>query len=105
MISSGSAVDIVTLGEELARRKEVGAVGGIAWLASLTEGLPRRLNVGEYVRIVRDKWAARRVIEICGEGMTRAADQSENAGDVIADLDCQLLGTVASAESERIRVE
>jgi replicative DNA helicase len=42
LIDAHRAVDIVTLAEELARRKEVEAVGGVAYLASLTEGLPRR---------------------------------------------------------------
>jgi replicative DNA helicase len=32
------AVDIVTLANELARYKEVESVGGVAYLASLTEG-------------------------------------------------------------------
>src|ERR1700733_397776 len=42
LVDARRAVDIVTLAEELARRKEVEAVGGVAYLASLTEGLPRR---------------------------------------------------------------
>ena len=37
LIDGRRAVDIVTLAEELARRKEVEAVGGVAYLASLTE--------------------------------------------------------------------
>src|ERR1700678_4743672 len=50
LIDAHRAVDIVTLSEELARRKEVEAVGGVASLASLTEGLPRRPSIEEYVR-------------------------------------------------------
>ena len=42
LMNSQRAVDIVTLANELARYKEVEAVGGVAYLASLTEGLPRR---------------------------------------------------------------
>ena len=42
LMDSQRAVDIVTLANELARYKEVEAVGGVAYLASLTEGLPRR---------------------------------------------------------------
>jgi len=48
-------VDIVTLANELARYKEVEAVGGVAYLASLTEGLPRRPVIEEYIRIVKDR--------------------------------------------------
>ena len=36
LIDAHRAVDIVTLAEELARRKEVEAVGGVAYLASLS---------------------------------------------------------------------
>ncbi len=40
LMNEQRAVDIVTLANELARMKEVEAVGGVAYLASLTEGLP-----------------------------------------------------------------
>ncbi len=35
-------IDIVTLTEELLRYKELDAVGGAGYLASLTDGVPRR---------------------------------------------------------------
>src|SRR5271163_4316217 len=83
LIDSGRAVDIFTLSEELARRKEVEAIGGVAYLASLTEGLPRRLSIEDYVRIVKDKSLLRQLIGICSSAITRAADQSESALDVL----------------------
>jgi replicative DNA helicase len=79
LIDAHRAVDIVTLAEELARRKEVEAVGGVAYLASLTEGLPRRPSIEEYVRIVKDKSLSRQLIGICNSAITRAADQSDEA--------------------------
>jgi replicative DNA helicase len=79
LIDARRAVDIVTLAEELARRKEVEAVGGVAYLASLTEGLPRRPSIEEYVRIVKDKSLSRQLIGICNTAITRAADQSDEA--------------------------
>ncbi len=86
LIDARRAVDIVTLAEELARRKEVEAVGGVAYLASLTEGLPRRPSIEEYVRIVKDKSLARQLIGICNTAITRAADQSDEA---LVVLDCR----------------
>ena len=44
------AIDIVTLANELNRNKEVESVGGVAYLASLTEGLPRRARRDVAVR-------------------------------------------------------
>ncbi len=55
-------IDIVTLTEELGRKKEVEAVGGVAYLSSLTEGLPRRENIEHYVKIVKDKALLRGLI-------------------------------------------
>src|SRR5580704_5201189 len=52
LMESQRAVDIVTLANELARYKEVEAVGGVAYLASLTEGLPRRPVIEDYIKIV-----------------------------------------------------
>jgi replicative DNA helicase len=91
LIDARRAVDIVTLVEELARRKEVEAVGGVAYLASLTEGLPRRPSIEEYVRIVKDKSLARQLIVICNTAITRAADQSDEALVVLDSAESGLL--------------
>ncbi len=91
LMSSQRAVDIVTLANELARYKEVEAVGGVAYLASLTEGLPRRPVIEEYIRIVKDKSLLRRLMSICSAAIARAADQSETALEVIGAAETQLL--------------
>ena len=42
---SGRPVDIITLVEELDRRKEVEAIGGVAYLSSLIDGVPERPSI------------------------------------------------------------
>jgi replicative DNA helicase len=91
LIDAGRAVDIVTLSDELARRKEVEAIGGVAYLASLTEGLPRRISIEEYVRIVKDKSLLRQLMGICTDAITRAADQSEEALEVLNAAESSLM--------------
>ncbi len=91
LMNSQRAVDIVTLAEELARNKEVESVGGVAYLASLTEGLPRRPVIEEYIKIVKDKSLLRRLMGICSAAIARAADQSETALEVIGAAETQLL--------------
>jgi replicative DNA helicase len=83
LMDTQRAVDIVTLSEELLRRKEVNAIGGVAYLASLTEGLPRRISIDEYIRIVKDKSMARNLIGISSTAITRAADQCDPAEEVL----------------------
>src|ERR1700746_3565914 len=77
LTEAGHAVDIVTVTEELRRKKELDSIGGIAYLASLSEGLPRKLSIESYVRIVRDKSLMRQLMTVCDLGMIDAADQSQ----------------------------
>jgi replicative DNA helicase len=91
LTDTGRPVDIVTLANELAKYKEVEAVGGVAYLASLTEGLPRRPVIEEYIRIVKDKSLLRRLMGICSAAIARAADQSEDAIGVLDSTESQLL--------------
>ncbi len=80
---SGKPVDLITLAEELNRRKEVEAIGGIAYLSSLTDGLPHRPNIEQYVRIVRDKALLRSLIYASNSAIARAVDQAESADEIL----------------------
>jgi replicative DNA helicase len=91
LIDMGRAVDIVTLSNELSRYKEVEAIGGVAYLASLTEGLPRRPVIEDYIRIVKDKSLLRRLMGICSAAIAKAADQSQDAIGVLDETESQLL--------------
>ena len=91
LMNEQRAVDIVTLSHELSRYKEVESVGGVAYLASLTEGLPLRPVIEDYVRIVKDKSLLRRLMLICSAAIARAADQSETALEVIGAAETALL--------------
>jgi replicative DNA helicase len=88
---AGHAIDIVTVSEELRKRKELDSVGSVAYLASLTEGLPRKLSVESYVAIVRDKSLMRQLMTVCDVGMAAAADQSEEALQVLNNVSSRLM--------------
>ncbi len=91
LIDAGRAVDYITLREILSKYKEIEAVGGVAYLASLTENLPRRISIEEYVRIVKDKSLLRSLITVCSEAITLAADQGTDALEVLNDAESKLL--------------
>ncbi|HEX5426596.1 MAG TPA: AAA family ATPase [Candidatus Acidoferrales bacterium] len=93
---AGRSVDIVTLSNELARNREIEAVGGVAYLASLTEGLPRRPVISEYLRIVKDKSLLRKIMVISSATIARAADQSETALEILDWHRAQLGDVIAS---------
>ena len=74
MAAQGMAVDIVTLVEELRANGEYQMLGETpaAYIASLTEGLPRLPAVKEYARIVRAKSLQRRLLVACQSAINKA---------------------------------
>jgi len=76
-------IDLITLTEELGRHKEVEAVGGVAYITSLTDGVPRRPNIEHYVRIVKDKAMLRGLIHAANGAIARALEQTDTADEVL----------------------
>src|SRR5437867_5783622 len=50
MVAANTPIDLVTLSEDLARHREVEAIGGVAYVSALVDGLPRRPSIDHYVR-------------------------------------------------------
>ena len=97
LLALGQAVDLITVMEALSRRKELDAIGGAAYLAYLTEGIPRNPNIESYVRIVKDKSLLRQLLGIFNEGMALASDQSEDATQVLNTVEVKLAEVADSA--------
>jgi replicative DNA helicase len=93
----GHAIDFVTVADTLAQRKELEAVGGRAYVISLTEGLPRHLAIENYVQIVKDKSIMRQLMQVCELGLNRAAEQGESSLDVLGAVESRLMEISESA--------
>jgi replicative DNA helicase len=97
MLDRGQGIDTTTVRAELERRREIDSIGGPAYLAYLSEGIPRNFNIEGYVQIVKDKSLLRQLMGIFHEGAVRAADQSEDAISVLGDVEAQLAEVADSA--------
>ena len=100
LLAKGHGIDSLTVGEELARRRELDSIGGPAYLAYLSEGIPRNFNIESYVRIVKDKSLLRQLMGIFHDGAIRAQDQGEDAITVLGDVEA-LLADVADSAIQR----
>ncbi len=78
------AIDTITLMEDLARRGELEAAGGVAYLSQLADGLPRVTNVDHYSRIVKEKAILRSLIHSTAAIQEQAFASGDDA-DVILD--------------------
>jgi replicative DNA helicase len=78
-----TAIDPVTVKEELSRAGDLEAVGGPAYIASLVDGVPRSANVEYYARIVKEKSMLRNLIEAGGRIVSTAYEASQDADDIL----------------------
>ena len=90
LMEAGKPVDIVTLKEHMG--DGIKAIGGVAYLASLTEGLPRLPRVSEYVAIVQEKAKLRRIMSACIEAIKACQEQREAAAEIVGQLGVALKG-------------
>jgi replicative DNA helicase len=84
MIEKGKACDISTLPEELRRTNELETVGGYPYLCDLTNDVPRRPSIADYVATLREK-AARKELGQLGESLVGYSLDSDLDADAILD--------------------
>ncbi len=84
---SQRAIDLITLKNELQRTDDLENAGGPAYLAGLTDGLPRAVNIEHYAQIVREKATLRRLIQISNETMARSYGGEETAEEILGDVE------------------
>jgi replicative DNA helicase len=90
LAESSRAIDLITLAEELDRHGESEAIGGVAYIAGLLDGVPDRPSIEHYIKIVRDKALLRGLIHTATAAIARASEQSEFAEDILNDTEAQI---------------
>lgn len=95
----GRAIDPITLSEELQRSGDLNAVGGMAYISSLFDGVPRFSNIESYVNIVKGKSILRRLITTSNQIMASCFDAEDEPEEILDQAEKQIL---AIAE-DRIR--
>ncbi len=83
LADQGDAVDMVILKEELTRRAQLEAVGGIEYLIEIHEAVPSAANAEHYARIVREKSVMRALTEAAIEIEGRAYAGEELAAELL----------------------
>ena len=80
-------IDLVTLCEELSKEGQIEKVGGAAYLAALTDGVPigTSIAVSEYSRIVKEKSILRRLINASHNLISRCLEGTDDP-DTLIDL-------------------
>src|SRR3984957_8139083 len=77
------AIDLVTLTEQLTRVGELEAVGGVAYVSQLMDGVPRITNVEHYARIVKEKSLLRDLIHATSAIQQQALEAEDDAEAIL----------------------
>lgn len=83
-------IDMITLVEELDRKKELEAVGDVGYVSGLLDGVPDRPSIESYIRIVRDKALLRGLIHAANSAIARASEQADPAEEILNDAEATI---------------
>ena len=90
LAESSRPIDMITLVEELDRRKELEAIGDVGYISALVDGVPDRPSIEHYIKIVRDKALLRGLIHAANSAIARAAEQSDPAEEILNDAEAAI---------------
>lgn len=99
LAGASRAIDILTLREELERRNDLDAAGGVAYIASLLDGVPRVANIEHYAGIVKEKSILRKLIYSANRILERSFSDAEDPGVLLEEAE----KTIFQISQERTR--
>ena len=76
-------VDILTVTNLLDERKQLESVGGVSYIAALTDAMPTSSNVAAYAKIINEKAVMRRLIQSANEIISFAYGGGKNSEEVL----------------------
>ena len=104
LFETNHPIDIVTLTEQLLKHKELEAVGGAGYLASLTDGVPRRSALTHYIEIVVDKAKLRNLIHAANGIIAQSLEQHDTADQVISEAEESIFNIAAEDDGEAVPI-
>lgn len=83
-------VDLLTLTDELKRKKELDEIGGSAYLTELTNYVPTAAHAESYAEIVAQKAVRRRLIKASGEISELGYDEATTTQELLQQAEAEL---------------
>lgn len=99
----GQAIDLVSLRERLSMEGALIEAGGVEYLASLVDGMPRGTNVTEWAEIVHDK-SRRRQAKALGERLAQLALSDSGTEEILDKHANDLQRLLESGEAGKVSV-
>ncbi|MDD5173865.1 MAG: replicative DNA helicase [Candidatus Omnitrophota bacterium] len=99
LFDENRAVDIVTVVEELKKNNALDDAGGPSYITSIASGVPTAANIVHYVKIVKEKYILRNLINASTQIAAECYSTSHDA-DTLVDKAEQIIFDIASKKVE-----
>ena len=76
-------VDIITVSDELKKRGKLDYIGGLEYLANLTENIVTTKNISAYLDIIKEKSVLRKLINVANELIEKGYRESDEVQNLI----------------------
>ncbi|MBI4358364.1 MAG: replicative DNA helicase [Candidatus Omnitrophica bacterium] len=83
LFDRNQAIDLITVTEELRRRKQLEAIGGASYLTQLTVSVATAANFDHHARIVKEKALLRRLISTATQIIQESFDSTVEGGQIL----------------------
>lgn len=76
-------VDIITVSDELKKRGKIDQIGGLEYLAGLTENIVTTKNISAYINIIKEKSVLRKLISVSNEIIEKGYKESDEVQNLL----------------------
>lgn len=91
LVDKGLPADVLTLSDELQKAGVLEEAGGISYLSSLMDGVPRSLNIEYYARIIKEKGLLRKLILSSAKIISSSYEQKEDADQLLDEAQASII--------------
>ena len=92
-------IDLTTVTDELEKKKDLSAIGGIEYLSEVIDSVPTAANLDYYIKIVKDKAVMRNLIETATDIVTDAYEEDEDITHLLDSAEKKILNVVKERQT------
>ena len=92
-------VDITTVKEELDKKKDLSAIGGIEYITEVIDSVATAANLDYYIKIVKDKALIRNLIDTATDIVTDAYEEDEDVTGLLDNAEKKILNVVKERQT------
>lgn len=97
--NEGSAIDTITITQDLRDLLQLDKVGGMQYIASLPDMTPSAANLEHYIQIVIDKFLLRKMISTCRQAIDQAMANPTDVPQFIDQVEHRLEQVIESSQN------